>query len=243
MSDNDAAAQLRALEIDIAVDLNGYTGDARTRIFAARPAPIQVNYLGFPGTMGAPYMDYIIADRVVIPEANAGHYTEKVVYLPHTYQPNDHMRRAAERMPTRAEAGLPEHGFVFACFNNSYKIAPEIFGIWMHLVRETPHSVLWLLADNPTAADNLRREAAARGIDAARLVFAPRVSPEDHLARHCLADLFLDTRPYNAHTTASDALWMGVPVLTCPGETFPRDRKSTRLNSSHSQQSRMPSSA
>jgi predicted O-linked N-acetylglucosamine transferase (SPINDLY family) len=221
MSDAEVAARLKEMEIDIAIDLNGYTGDARTGIFAHRAAPVQVNYLGYPGTMAAPYMDYIIADPITIPAEHRTYYSEKVVYLPNAYQANDRKRRIAERTPTRAECGLPQEGFVFACFNNTHKIGPEIFGIWMRLLRDYAGSVLWLFEDNVVAAQNLRREAAARGVAAERLVFAPRMMPPEHLARTRLADLFLDTLPYNAHTTASDALWMGLPVITCPGTTFP----------------------
>jgi predicted O-linked N-acetylglucosamine transferase (SPINDLY family) len=228
MNDEAVAALLREREIDIAVDLNGYTGDARSGILAHRPAPVQVNYLGYPGTMGAPYIDYIIADPTVIPLAHRIHYSEQVVYLPYAYQANDRKRRIAQATPTREEAGLPRTGFVFACFNNTHKIGPEMFDIWMRLLRDVNDSVLWLFEDNAQAAQNLKREAAARGVDARRLVFAPRVMPPDHLARTRLADLFLDTLPYNAHTTASDALWMGLPVLTCPGQTFP-SRVATSL--------------
>jgi predicted O-linked N-acetylglucosamine transferase (SPINDLY family) len=220
MSDDAVAALLHEMKIDIAVDLNGHTGDARTRVLASRPAPVQVNYLGFPGSMGAPYIDYILADRIVIPPSNAAYYDEKIVYLPHSYQINDSKRPSPSLRPPRAQAGLPERGFIFCSFNNSYKILPDVFGIWMHLLRETEGSILWLLADNPIAADNLRRETMSRGIDPERIVFAPRVSPDEHLARLPLADLFLDTLPYNAHTTASDALWMGLPLVTCLGHTF-----------------------
>lgn len=220
-SDAEVAALLRVLEIDIAIDLNGYTGDGRTRILAQRSAPVQVNYLGFPGTMAAPYIDYLIADRIVIPDENTRHYSEKIAYLPGSYQANDAKRSSSGRVFTRGQAGLPSSGFVFCSFNNSYKIAPDMFAVWMRLLREVPGSVLWLLEDNLYAAENLAREAQARGVAAERLVFAPRVSPADHLARQTLADLFLDTLPYNAHTTASDALWMGVPLVTCPGNTFP----------------------
>ncbi len=219
-SDREVAQLLREREIDIAVDLNGFTTGARPGIFALRPAPVQVNYLGYPGTMGADYIDYLVADKTVIPRELQGCYTEKVVYLPDTYQVNDATRRISERTPTRTEAGLPDRGFVFCSFNNNYKITPAIFGIWMRLLRETPGSVLWLIEGNSAAQINLRREAKERGIAPERLVFAPRVKLEDHLARHRLADLFLDTLPYNAHTTASDALWAGLPVLTCMGTTF-----------------------
>jgi predicted O-linked N-acetylglucosamine transferase (SPINDLY family) len=219
MSDAAVAQTMRELEIDIAIDLNGYTGASRTGILAFRPAPLQVNYLGYPGTMGAPFMDYIIADRAVIPPEHQIHYSEKLVYLPDSYQANDRKRRVGET-PTRAQAGLPESGFVFACFNNTHKIGPEMFGIWMRVLHEVGGSVLWLLEDNAVAASHLKREAEARGIAANRLVFAPRKLPHEHLARQRLADLFLDTAPYNAHTTASDALWMELPLVTCPGNTF-----------------------
>jgi predicted O-linked N-acetylglucosamine transferase (SPINDLY family) len=221
MSDSEVAAMMREMEIDIAIDLNGYTGDSRTAILAHRPAPVQVNYLGYPGTMGAPYIDYIIADRFVIPETELNHYSEKIVYLPDAYQANDRKRRVADWTPTRSEAGLPEHGFVFASFNNTYKIGPEGFDVWMRLLRSIEGSALWLLEDNAIAAANVKREAQLRGVAPERLVFAPRTTPDKHLARHRLADLFLDTLPYNAHTTASDALWMGLPLVTCPGHTFP----------------------
>jgi predicted O-linked N-acetylglucosamine transferase (SPINDLY family) len=220
-SDNEVAALLREMEIDIAVDLNGYTGDPRTRILARRPAPIQVNYLGYPGTMGAAYIDYIIADPIVITHADEPYYSEKIAYLPHSYQANDSRRPTVETVASRADAGLPETGFVFASFNNTYKISSEMFSVWMRLLKAVEGSVLWLLEDNPFAAENLRREAAARGVNPDRVIFALRTTPEKHLARQPLADLFLDTLPYNAHTTASDALWVGLPVITTPGSTFP----------------------
>jgi predicted O-linked N-acetylglucosamine transferase (SPINDLY family) len=219
-SDGDIASLLRELEIDIAVDLKGFTTDCRTGIFAWRPAPMQVNYLGYPGTMGAEYIDYLIADEIVVPRDHQIHYSEKVVYLPDCYQVNDSGRRMAEHAPARAEAGLPERGFVFCSFNNSYKITPAFFDVWMRLLREVEGSVLWLLEANAAATRNLRREAADRGIAPERLIFAPRIKVADHLARHRLADLFLDTLPINAHTTASDALWVGVPLVTCLGTTF-----------------------
>ena len=220
-SDADIASLLREREIDIAIDLKGYTDQSRPAILARRPAPLQVNYLGFPATMGSLYMDYIIADRVVIPQSDQVHYTEKVAYLPHSYQPNDRTRRVAENTPNRAQAGLPQTGFVFCCFNSSYKIQPQLFDIWIRLLADVDNSVLWLLEDNPSVQRNLIRESVARGVAAERLVFAPRTTVHDHLARHVHADLFLDTLPYNAHTTASDALWMGLPLLTCTGATFP----------------------
>jgi predicted O-linked N-acetylglucosamine transferase (SPINDLY family) len=211
---------LRKLEIDIAVDLMGSTQDSRAEIFAMRPAPIQVNYLGYPGTMGAVYMDYIIADRFVIPEDQQACYEEKVVYLPDTFQVNDAQRRISKRIHTRAEFGLPEQGFVFCSFNNSYKINPSFFDVWMRLLHKVDGSVLWLVGGKGAVETNLRREAAARGINLARLIFAPRLKYPEHLARYGLADLFLDTLPFNAGTTASDALWGGLPVLTCSGRAF-----------------------
>jgi protein O-GlcNAc transferase len=217
---HETAVLLRELEIDIAVDLKGHTAHGRLDILSHRPAPVQVSYLGYPGTLGLDYVDYLIADRVVVPEESLSCYDEKVVYLPDSYQANDAKRPVAEHAPTRAEAGLPEHGFVYCCFNNNYKITPATFDAWMRILQGTGDSVLWLLEDNPAAARNLRREAERRDVAPQRLVFAPRVKPEGHLARHRLADLFLDTLPYNAHTTASDALWTGVPVLTCLGTTF-----------------------
>jgi predicted O-linked N-acetylglucosamine transferase (SPINDLY family) len=221
LGDLAAAAVIRQKEIDILVDLNGYFGADRTGVFALRPAPVQVNYLGFPGTMGADYMDYIIADAVVIPPDERAFYTEKVVYLPDAYQANDTRRRAAERVPTRAEFALPDQGFVFCCFNNTYKIAPDVFDVWMRLLGKVEGSVLWLLQHNEVTPRNLRREAEQRGVAPQRLVFATGIPLEEHLARHRLADLFLDTLPYNAHTTANDALWAGLPLVTCAGTTFP----------------------
>lgn len=220
MTDSAVAELSAALGIDIAVDLKGLTVDARPGLFAEGCAPIQVNFLGYPGTMGADFIDYIIADRVVIPADHQQYFSEKAAYLPHSYQPNDSKRRIAERVPSKQECGLPESGFVFCSFNNSYKIVPEVFGGWMRLLVAAPGSVLWLLEDNAVARRNLQREAEARGVTADRLVFAPRVPLAEHLARHKLADLFLDTWPCNAHTTASDALWAGLPVLTRAGHTF-----------------------
>jgi predicted O-linked N-acetylglucosamine transferase (SPINDLY family) len=229
-SDAAVSSLLREMEIDIAVDLNGFTGEPRTRILAARPAPIQVNYLGYPGTMGADYIDYIIADQSVITPAEEPYYGEKIAYLPDAYQANDSRRPVAGIKPPRSEAGLPEQGFVFASFNNTYKITREMFSMWMRLLSAVEGSVLWLLEDNPAAASNLRREAALRGVNPERLIFAPRTTPANHLARQPLADIFLDTLPYNAHTTASDALWVGIPVITCPGTTFPGRVAASLLN-------------
>jgi len=218
--DREVADLLRELEIDIAVDLNGFTTDSRTGIFALRAAPVQVNYLGYPGTLGADYIDYILADRFVIPEQHQPCYTEKVVYLPDTYQVNDSRRVIADRTPARAEAGLPGQGFVFCSFNNNYKISPPVFDVWMRLLDKVAGSVLWLYASNAAAMRNLRKHAADRGIAPQRLVFAPKIRIEDYLARHRSADLALDTLPYNGHGTTSDALWAGLPVLTCLGKSF-----------------------
>jgi protein O-GlcNAc transferase len=220
MTDEKIAQSIRDREIDILVDLTGLTQYNRFGVLSRRVAPIQVNFLGFPGTTGAEWMDYIIADATIIPEDHFRFYSEQVVWLPGAYQPNDEKRLIAERLPTRAECNLPEAGFVFCCFNNTYKIAPEIFAVWMKLLRAVEGSVLWLLETNPTATQNLRNEAKARGISSERLIFAPKIALADHLSRHRQADLFLDTLPYNAHTTASDALWAGVPIVTCLGETF-----------------------
>ena len=219
-SDAQIAAILRAMEIDIAVDLKGYTGGARPGILAFRPAPVQLQYLAYPGSMGTDHIDYLIADRIVIPDTERRFYAEQIVYLPHTYQCNDSRRRVAERIPSRAETGLPEKGFVFCCFNGNHKILPEIFDIWMALLRNVENSVLWLYEEYPCAASNLRRAAEARGVAPERIIFAARTDLPAHLARLTLADLVLDTLPYGAHTTASDALWVGVPVLTCVGQTF-----------------------
>ncbi|MDP2241947.1 MAG: tetratricopeptide repeat protein [Burkholderiales bacterium] len=220
MSDSGVAALMREMEVDIAVDLMGYTTDCRTGILAQRPAPIQINYLGFPGTMGADYIDYILADRYVIPPEHRADYAEKVVYLPETYQVNDDKRRIAGLTPTRTECGLPRSGFVFCCFNNPYKIAPQIFDVWMRLLLRVEGSVLWLIESYEVASCNLRQEAERRGVAPERLVFSQWSSLGDYYARYRLADLFLDTLPFNAGTTASDALWAGVPVLTCTGEAF-----------------------
>jgi protein O-GlcNAc transferase len=207
-------------KIDILIDLKGYTGETRTGILVNRPAPIQVNYMGYPGTMGANFIDYIIADAFVIPKESQPFYTEKVVNLPHCYQPNDTKRQIAPRAPTRSEYGLPDRAFVFCCFNGSYKISPTFFGIWMRILKAVPGSVLWLLSVDSSMVGNLRSEASARGVASDRLIFGDGMPLPEHLARHRLADLFLDTFPINAHTTASDALWAGLPVLTCSGSTF-----------------------
>jgi len=217
--DGDIADVIRQAEIDILVNLNGYFGDDRTGVFAARPAPLQVSYLGYPATMGAPFIDYIIADNTVIPDGHQKHYAEKIVYLPNSYQPNDGPR-TTRRTATRAECGLSRAGFVFCCFNNQYKLGPEIFGLWMRLLAQIPGSVLWLLEWNGSVRRRLLDEAKQRDIGEDRIVFAPLMKFQEHLSRVHLGDLFLDTIPCNAHTTASDALWCGVPVLTSLGSTF-----------------------
>jgi protein O-GlcNAc transferase len=218
-TDQEIATLLREMEVDIAVDLAGLTDGFRAGIFANRAAPVQVNYLGYPGTTGAPFMDYILGDEFVIPPESRQYYAENVVYLPECFQANDDRCEIAPK-PTRASVGLPEGAFVFCCINNNYKLNPPVFAVWMRLLQATPNSVLWLLADRPSTQANLRREAAARGINEERLVFAARMPYARHLGRLGLADLFLDTLPYNAGATASDALRVGVPVLTCAGEQF-----------------------
>jgi protein O-GlcNAc transferase len=218
-TDQEIAQRMAELEIDIAVDLKGFTLHCRPGIFARRPAPIQVNYLGHPGTTGAEYIDYILADRTVIPPDHEQYYSERVVVVPGCYQAND-ARRAIGKVPSRGDAGLPDRGFVFCCFNNGCKITKEVFAVWMRLLHAVEGSVLWLLAGNDDATSNLRRAARLAGIDDNRLVFAPHLEPESHLARHALADLFLDTWPCCAHTAASDALWAGLPLLTIEGPTF-----------------------
>jgi predicted O-linked N-acetylglucosamine transferase (SPINDLY family) len=213
---------LRDMEIDIAVDLSGYTSDSRADIFAHRPVPVQVNYLGYPGTMGTEYMDYILADRHVIPENQQHFYNEKVVYLPDTYLPTDSSIQISERTPTREECGLPPAGVIFCSFSHDYKILPAIFEIWMRLLKQVPGSILWLMSRSDVSKRNLRLAAEQHGVDSSRLIFAGRVPlVEDHLARYRLADVFLDTHPYNAHTTAADALMAGLPVVTYMGNSFP----------------------
>jgi predicted O-linked N-acetylglucosamine transferase (SPINDLY family) len=211
---------VRAAGIDILVNLNGYFGRPRNGLFALRPAPVQVNYLGFPGTLGAPFMDYIVADETVIPEAHRGFYDEAVAWLPGCYQANDAARPVPQPV-RRDQAGLPQGGFVFANFNQLYKLTPDIFAIWMRVLKACEGSVLWLLRDNDTAVANLWREAERHGVVPQRVIFAEPLPLERHMERLALADLVLDTLPYNAHTTASDALWAGVPLLTCKGSAFP----------------------
>jgi protein O-GlcNAc transferase len=228
--DEGLAQFIRDREIDVLVDLMGFTAYSRFSVISRRAAPIQVNFLGYPGTMGADFMDYIIADPTIIPKEHFPFYSEQVVWLPDTYLPtayrpkvnNSHSEsHNLQRVPTRAECNLPEAAFVFCCFNGSHKITATIFDVWMRLLRTIPESVLWLSKPNSTAEANLGKEAERRGVARERLIFAARIAEmSDHLARLRQADLFLDTLPYNAHTTACDALWAGVPVLTCAGETF-----------------------
>jgi protein O-GlcNAc transferase len=230
-SDQEVAELIRQAEIDVAVDLNGLTAGGRLGILARRPAPIQVNYLGYAGTIGAGHIDYVLADSVVVPPTEFPFYSEKVVWLPDSFLVSDDQREVADRTPTRGECGLPETGFVFCGFNGTYKIAPDVFRAWMRLLQAVEGSVLWLSEASATAKANLQREAAQCGIASERLVFAPRLaSTADHLARHRQADLFVDTAPYNAHSTAGDALWTGLPVLTLQGSAFPGRVAASLLN-------------
>ena len=224
------AALVRRQEIDILIDVDGYTEANRFRVFSHKAAPIQASYLGFPGTTGTSYIDYIIADRFVLPPDQREFYAEKTVTLPHSYQINDAKRSVSETAYTRTQLGLPSTGFVFCCFNSNHKITPRIFDSWTRILKQVEGSVLWLLEGNATTTSNLRKEAAARGVDPERLIFAKRLPLAEHMARHRLADLFVDTLPYNAHTTASDALWVGVPVVTCVGDTFPSRVAASLLN-------------
>ncbi|MBL8629507.1 MAG: tetratricopeptide repeat protein [Rhodospirillaceae bacterium] len=220
VSDPDLAAKLREWRIDIVVDLKGFTNNARPQVFTLRPAPVQVNFLGYPGTMGAVFYDYIIADATLIPSDQSAFYAEKVVTLPDTYQSNDRARPISNLIMSRTDLGLPAQGFVFCSFNGNYKITPQVFDVWMRLLKSVPGSVLWLLKGSDDTEPVLRREARARGVDPARLIFAPVAPPPDHRGRQKFADLFLDTLPICAHTTASDALWAGLPLVTCLGQTF-----------------------
>ena len=229
-SDIEVAKLSRDLNIDIAVDLKGFTKNARMGIFAHRAAPIQVNYLGYPGTLGSKYIDYIIADKTLIPPELQSCYVEKIVYLPNSYQVNDRNRSISDRRYTKQELGLPEHGFIFCCFNNNYKILPKTFASWMRILKVVKGSALWLFQDNSWAVENLKKEAEKQGIAADRLVFAERMPLPEHLARHSQADLFLDSFPYNAHTTTSDALWSGLPVLTLMGQSFSSRVAASLLN-------------
>jgi len=219
LTDAEAAKRIRDDEIDVLIDLHGQTLGARPDILAHRPAPIQITYLGLPATTGLPFIDYAIADRFLIPDEAIQYYSERPLYMPDVYQVSDR-KRACAAVPTRESCALPGEGFVFCSFNNNFKYTPEVFAVWMNILRRVPGSVLWLLADNPWAEANLRKEASKLGLDERRLVFAARVAPEVYLARYGVADLFLDSFPFNAGTTANDALWMCLPVLTCTGRTF-----------------------
>jgi len=229
-SDAEIASMARAAGVDIAVDLNGFTEGARPNIFAHRAAPVQVNYLGFPASMGCDFMDYIISDATLIRPDEYGHYAEKVVVLPGSYQANDDSKAIGDTASTRESMGLPPQGMVFACFNNNYKITPDVFEVWMRLLRQLPGSVLWLLSGSDAAAAGVEAAARAHGIDPGRIVWAERLALADHLGRHAHADLFLDTFHYNAHTTCSDALWAGLPVLTLAGRTFASRVAASLLN-------------
>jgi predicted O-linked N-acetylglucosamine transferase (SPINDLY family) len=230
VSDKAVAQLSRELGIDIAIDLKGFTQDTRLGIFSYKAAPVQVSYLGYPGTLGSDYIDYLIADKTLIPKESQQHYSEKIVYLPNSYQVNDRKRVISEKHFDKLGMNLTQEGFVFCSFNSNYKITPSLFDVWVRILKAVGGSTLWLFEDNPTAAENLRKEAQIRGLDPARLVFAKRMDSPEHLARQRLADLFLDTQPYNAHTTASDALWVGLPVLTCMGESFASRVAASLLN-------------
>jgi len=219
-TDFEVSTLARNINIDIGIDLKGYTLHCRPGIFAHGVAPIQINYLGYPGTMAAPFIDYIIADHILVPKENNDFYTEKIIYMPNSYQANDDSRQISQKQFKREDFGIPNNCFVFCCFNNNYKINPDIFNSWVKILKNVQNSILWLLEDNETAKTNLLREGRMRGVDLNRIIFAKRIPHAEHLARHKLADLFLDTFPCNAHTTASDSLWSGLPVLTIKGDTF-----------------------
>ena len=221
VSDLDAAKIIYKEQIDILINLNGFFGTGRPVVFSYRPAGIQINYLGFPGTIGSKYIDYILCDQTVVPLESKKFYNEKIIYFPDSYQANDTKRNISDKKFLREELSLPKKSFVFCCFNNNYKITPNMFDVWVRLLKKIDNSVLWLIEGNSEATENLKKEVKIRNIDASRLIFAKRMKLEDHLARHKNADLFLDTLPYNAHTTASDSLWAGLPVLTCLGKAFP----------------------
>lgn len=224
------AQRMRDAGVDIAIDLKGFTRDSRPSIFLHQPAPVIVNYLGYPGTMGSAVYDYVVGDPVVTPVELSRHYAEQLVQMPVTYQVNDTQRAIAVQVPSRAEENLPEQGFVFAAFNNVYKITPAFFAVWMRLLKSVPGSVLWLICSDSNTQGNLRRTAQSHGVDSGRLVFARRVPLAQHLARHAHAGLLLDNLPYNAHTTTSDALWAGVPVVTCMGQAFAGRVAASLLN-------------
>ena len=229
-SDREIALLAQKDKLDIAIDLKGYTANSRSGIFAYGAAPIQISYLGYPGTSGASFIDYIIADKVIIPKQNKLFYSEEIIYLPNSYQANDNSRVISNTLISKSEEGLPEKGFVFCSFNSNYKISSNEFDVWMRLLSKIDGSVLWLLKSNKWAEINLKKEAEKRGLDGNRLIFAKKVPQSYHLARHCLADLFLDTFKCNAHTTASDALWAGLPLITKMGKGFPSRVAGSLLN-------------
>ena len=229
-TDREITQLSRELDIDIAIDLMGFVKNNRFKIFIEKCAPIQVNYLGYPGTLSADFFDYIIADEILIPKESQEYYSEKIVYLPNTYQPNDQKKQISKKIFKREEIGLPKNNFVFCSFNQSSKILPKTFDVWMRILKKVNRSVLWLLESNINTRENLKDQANRRGIDPSRLIFAERLPPEEHLARHKAADLFIDTFPYNAHTTCSDSLRVGLPVLTLQGETFASRVSSSLLN-------------
>ena len=219
-TDKEISELSRELNIDIAVDLLCFTENNRMGIFFNKCAPIQLNYLGYPGTSGSKFIDYIIADKILIPKENQKYYSEKIIYLPNTYQPRDSKQKISNKIYKKEDVGLPENSFVFCCFNQNYKITPNIFSIWMKLLKRIDNSVLWLLEENQTASSNLKKEAEKKGIKSDRIIFAKRMEQSEHFARHKLADIFVDTFPYNAHTTCSDALWSDLPVITLAGQSF-----------------------
>lgn len=231
LNDYEIASLVRKLKIDIAVDLKGYTGDNRCGIFSKRCAPIQINFLGYPGTLGSKIYDYIIADKILISGNDVNNYAEKVIFLPNCYQPNDSKRIISKNKKSKEEFNLPSDSFVFCSFNNTYKIQPDLFKIWLNILNKKSNSVLWLINDNSIAVQNLKNFAASNSVNPERIIFAERTNLSDHLARHVHADLFLDTFPYNAHTTASDSLWSGLPVLTCKGNSFASRVAASLLNS------------
>mgnify|MGYP003951901365 CR=1 FL=1 len=229
-TDKEIAELSRELKIDIAIDLMCFTTNSRTGIFSEKCAPIQINYLGYPGTSGASFIDYIIADKTLIPKENQKYYSEKIIYLPNTYQVRDSTQKISNKIFTKDELNLPKNSFVFCCFNQNYKITPSVFDIWMRLLKKVEKSVLWLIKDNDVAAYNLKKEAEKRGIRSDRIIFAEHIPISEHLARHKVADLFVDTFPYTAHTTCSDALWSGLPVITRMGQSFASRVAGSLLN-------------
>jgi len=230
ISDKDVALKAREDGIDIAIDLNGYTQNARPVIFAYRAAPIQINYLGYPGTLGADFMDYIVADKYLIPPNTEKYFNEKKLYLPNTYMPTDDTRKLSEKCISRGDMGLPDNAFVFCCFNNNYKITSSEFNIWMGLLNKVDESVLWLRESNQFSQLNIKNEAKKRKVDPSRIVFADKAPMDEHLARQKLADLFIDTFAFNAHTTATEALWAGLPVVTKTGQGFAARVAGSLLN-------------